>query len=220
MEKPKVVFFDAVGTLFGVRGSVGEIYHHLAREFGVDVPADKLQQAFVDNFITSEPLQFPGVNPLDIPENEFQWWKAIAYDTFAQVGVIEQFSDFDEFFNQLYGHFATPEPWYVYDDVLPLLEKWREQGMEMGIISNFDSRIHAVLQGLELRDLFSSVTISSTVGAAKPDGQIFKAALSKYGCEPTQALHIGDSLTEDYHGAKAAGLQALFLQRDNPVLGN
>ena len=213
MEKPQVVFFDAVGTLFGVRGSVGKIYSQLAQNVGVNVSPDKVNQAFAASFKASDPLAFPGVKSVDIPSQEFKWWGAIARATFDKVGVLEQFGDFDEFFNQLYGYFATPEPWFIYDDVLPVLEQWQTQDVQMGIISNFDSRIHSVLHGLELGDLFSSVTISSTVGAAKPDGKIFEAALAKYQCEPQQALHIGDSFQEDYQGAKAAGLQALFLKR-------
>ena len=32
----KAVFFDAVGTLFTVKGSVGRIYLHYAQKYGVD----------------------------------------------------------------------------------------------------------------------------------------------------------------------------------------
>lgn len=213
MEKPQVVFFDAVGTLFGIRGSVGQIYSQLADDFGVNVSPDKVNQAFAASFKASDPLIFPGVNPVDIPSQEFQWWEAIARATFKQVGALEKFADFNQFFNHLYGYFATPAPWFIYDDVLPVLQQWHSKSIQMGIISNFDSRIYAVLQGLELGDLFSSITISSTVGAAKPDEKIFTAALAKYQCQPQQALHIGDSYQEDYQGAKAAGLQALFLKR-------
>ena len=218
MEQPKVVFFDAVGTLFGVNGSVGEIYSNLARKYGVEAEAKELQTAFVKSFKASSPLAFPGLDAREVPDYEFRWWKAIAKQTFAQVGVLEKFPDFSEFFHHLYGYFATQKPWYVYQDVLPVIKNWHDQGIEMGIISNFDSRIHAVLIALELQDWFSSITISSTVGAAKPDPQIFLSALAKHRCQPEEALHIGDSLTEDYHGAKTAGMQAMHLKRKHPVL--
>ncbi len=39
MEKPQVIFLDAVGTLFGVKGSVGAIYSQIAADFGVEVVA-------------------------------------------------------------------------------------------------------------------------------------------------------------------------------------
>lgn len=37
MKKPKVIFLDAVGTLFGVKGSVGTVYSQIAQDFGVEV---------------------------------------------------------------------------------------------------------------------------------------------------------------------------------------
>lgn len=49
-------------------------------------------------------------------------------------------------------------------------------GIELGIVSNFDSRIYSVLQGLELKGFFSSVTIATQVGIGKPDGKIFVIA--------------------------------------------
>lgn len=85
--------------------------------------------------------------------------------------------------------------------------------IELGVLSNFDSRLHTVLPALGLAEFFSSVTISTEVGAAKPDARIFQAALQKHECSPAQAWHIGDRQKEDYEGAKAAGLRAVLLKR-------
>ncbi|HEY9641276.1 MAG TPA: HAD-IA family hydrolase [Coleofasciculaceae cyanobacterium] len=51
------------------------------------------------------------------------------------------------------------------------------------------------------------------MGVAKPHPQVFQAALEKHGCLPQQAWHIGDSLKEDYEGAIAAGIRAIWLKR-------
>lgn len=45
-DRPKVIFLDAVGTLFGVKGTVGEVYRGIAQQFGVEVNALILDQAF------------------------------------------------------------------------------------------------------------------------------------------------------------------------------
>ncbi|MGK7915391.1 MAG: HAD-IA family hydrolase [Prochloraceae cyanobacterium] len=213
MEQPKVIFLDAVGTLFGVRESVGEVYSAISRQVGVDVSASAVDLAFSQSFKASVPLAFPGIEPEKIPQLEFQWWQAIAQATFARVGVLDQFSDFNDFFRQLYAHFATSEPWYVYSDVFPSLTNWQEKGIMMGVISNFDSRIYQVLELLGLKNFFSSITISSAVGAAKPDRKIFTTALDKHNSIAQQAWHIGDSFKEDYYGAKAAGIKSFLLQR-------
>lgn len=213
MKQPKVIFFDAVGTLFGVRGSVGEVYSAIAQRFGVDVSAQTLDQTFVQSFKAAPPLVFPGVERQEIPACEFEWWQVVALRTFQQAGVLHEFSDFFAFFDELYVHFASPEPWFVYPDIGPALERWQQKNIELAIVSNFDSRIRSVLKALDLDRYFTSITISSEAGAAKPDPQIFAIALEKHNCLPEEAWHIGDSYKEDYQAAKAAGLRGIWLKR-------
>ncbi len=213
MERPKVIFLDAVGTLFGVKGSVGEVYSQIAQEFGVEISAETLNKTFIQSFKAAPPPIFLYVEPQDIPQYEFEWWLSVVLKTFEQAGVLKQFSDFSAFFSEVYIHFGTAEPWFVYPDVLAALVNWQRMGIELGVLSNFDSRIYSVLQSLELRDFFESITISTQAGAAKPDAKIFATALEKHNCPPEAAWHIGDSITEDYQGAKAAGLRGIWINR-------
>lgn len=213
MEQPKVIFVDAVGTLFGVDGSVGQAYATVAARFRVEADPKALNEAFFQHFGDAEPMAFPDVEATHIPAKEYEWWQAIAEKTFADVGQLDAFDNFDEFFADLYAHFAGAEPWLVYPDAYHSLERWRAKGIELGVISNFDSRLFTVLDALALADFFSTVTISSEVGAAKPDPQIFAAALAKHDCEPAEAWHVGDSYTDDFQGAKAAGIRGIWLQR-------
>jgi putative hydrolase of the HAD superfamily len=137
----------------------------------------------------------------------------VAIATFNQADVLPQFEDFDAFFDQLFQHFATADPWVLYPDTIGTLQQIRAAGIDLGVVSNFDSRLHRVLLALGLADFCSAVTISTEVGVAKPDTQIFQVALQKHGCSAAQAWHVGDSLEEDYGGAIAAGLKGVWLQR-------
>jgi putative hydrolase of the HAD superfamily len=213
MQKPQVIFLDAVGTLFGVKDSVGAIYSQIAADFGVEVSAESLEQSFSAIFPTSPPLAFPDVETAQIPELEYRWWRSLTGAVFNNLGYLERFPDFEAFFGELYHHFATAEPWVLYEDVIPALRLWQIQGIELGIISNFDSRIYQVLAELGLEYFFRSITISSQTGAAKPDAEIFQIALQKHDCPPAQAWHIGDSKKEDYQGAKALGIEAFLIKR-------
>ncbi|NJK54063.1 MAG: HAD-IA family hydrolase, partial [Leptolyngbyaceae cyanobacterium SU_3_3] len=87
------------------------------------------------------------------------------------------------------------------------------RGIAIGVLSNFDSRLYAVLKALNLVNFFSSTTISTEVGAAKPSPQIFNAALNKHDCPAELAWHVGDSFKEDYQAAQAAGLRGIWLNR-------
>ena len=56
--------------------------------------------------------------------------------------------------------------------------------------------------------------MSAGSGARKPDPAIFAPALELAGCEPREALHVGDTAAEDVDAARAAGIRALLLDRE------
>ena len=212
-DRPSVIFLDAAGTLFGVQGSVGYQYAKIAQEFGVDLPADDLNHAFFKTFKATTPPAFSAINPEELRYFEYHWWMDIAIQTFQQVDAFDLFPDFNKFFAVLYDYFATAEPWFVYPDVLDSLKRWQQLGIPLGILSNFDSRIFPVVRSLGLEPYFSSVTISSEAGVAKPDPHIFHIALEKHQATADSAWHIGDSFEEDYQAACAAGLRGIWLRR-------
>ena len=215
---PKVIFLDAMGTLFGLKSSVGEIYQQYALDYGVKVDAELIDRAFAESFKSAPPLAFSTTELVALEEQEFAWWKKVVQTAFSQLDLLAEFSNFTDYFRDIYRYFATQDPWYIFPDVVPALKRWQNQGIELGVISNFDTRLKRVLKVLELEQFFTSVTISSETGFAKPDPNIFKIALNKHGFTAQQAWHIGDSFTEDYQGAKQAGIWAFCLNRDSSLL--
>jgi putative hydrolase of the HAD superfamily len=213
MEKPQVIFFDAVGTLFGVKGTVGQVYATIAQQYGVSVSPQTLDWAFIDAFKSAGSPAFPDLAPSTIPAQEYAWWRNVAIATFNKADVLPLFGDFDAFFATLFAHFATAQPWELYPDTITTLVQLRSAGIPLGILSNFDSRIYAVLTALGLAEFFQTVTISTEAGAAKPDGKIFQIALQKHQCAAAAAWHVGDSLDEDYRAASAMGLRGVWLNR-------
>src|SRR5574341_61598 len=211
MVKPQVIFFDAAGTLIEVRSGVGEIYNRVAREFDFEAEPQILQQRFAHSFRQQPPMAFPAGTPeAKLRELEKDWWRHLVHDVFAGLGT---FPRFDQFFDEIFERFRGREFWRVYDDVEPALTELKQRGLKLGVISNFDSRLHDVLRACRLSRFFDSVHISTRVGAAKPDPAIFQAALSHHGIEPSQAWHVGDGLREDVEGALAAGLHAFLIDR-------
>lgn len=215
--RPRVIFFDAVGTLFRVRGSVGQAYSQVAAAYGVAVDPQALDRAFAQAFASAPPPACVGLTGSLLEEWERAWWHQVVRQTFAQVeGSLTAFGEerFAAFFAHLFEHFAAGDPWELYPETLPVLQALQQEGIQLGVISNFDSRLVRVLQALQLDGYFSSLTLSTQVGYAKPDPRIFQAALAAQGIPPAAAWHIGDSRREDYEGAKAAGLRALWLDRE------
>jgi putative hydrolase of the HAD superfamily len=62
-----------------------------------------------------------------------------------------------------------------------------------------------------LSSFFDAVVVSAEVGVAKPDARVFEAALSALGVDCV--VMVGDSLRRDVEGARAAGLDAIWLNR-------
>jgi putative hydrolase of the HAD superfamily len=101
-----------------------------------------------------------------------------------------------------------------FEDVLPALHRWREGGLRLFVVSNWDISLHDVLRATGLRELLDGVVCSAEVGASKPDPAIFLAALELAGVAPGEVVHVGDSPEEDVAGALAAGIRPLLLRRD------
>jgi putative hydrolase of the HAD superfamily len=83
----------------------------------------------------------------------------------------------------------------------------------LGVISNFDSRLFGLLDGLGLAQFFDPVVISTHAGAAKPERGIFTHALARAGTPAEEAMHVGDSYEADVVGARQAGIMPVFIDR-------
>jgi putative hydrolase of the HAD superfamily len=101
----------------------------------------------------------------------------------------------------------------AYDDALPALVRLRELGLRLLCVSNWDYALPTVLGEVGLVHALDFTVTSAAVGARKPDPAIFAAALEVAECEAGEALHVGDSPTEDIEGARAAGIRALLIDR-------
>jgi putative hydrolase of the HAD superfamily len=214
-SKPKVIFFDAGGTLFRPFPSVGAVYARVAGQHGVTVEPEVVEKAFHQHWHSRNGLST--LAGLSSEKIERDWWYALVRDVFGNLG---EFDDFDGFFQELYELFARAECWRLFDDTLPTLEKIRGAGYRMAIISNWDHRLFSIVEQLGLSGFFEQVIASSVVGVAKPGKRIFEAGLKAMGAFPEESLHIGDSLEDDYHGASRAGLQAVLLNRHQKAYNN
>ncbi len=212
-QEIRVVFFDAADTLFHVNGSVADIYLQHAVQFGFPQTPESLgaiKQAFSRAFRDAPPPIFAATEPARIKQSERLWWFDIVHNVFYRVGMFERF---DEFFERVFQVFEDPASWRLFPETAATLAQLKAQGLELGIISNFDSRLFPVMRGLGIEGAFDTVTISSLAQAAKPAPKIFQQALEKHAVDPDEALHVGDSPRDDVEGATKAGLHAVLLDR-------
>lgn len=214
MSHIKVIFFDAAGTLFHVRGSVGDVYLGYAEKYGVSQTPEMLaavNAAFRRAFQDAPAPVFALNDPVEVKRCERLWWFDIVHAVFYRVGMFE---GFDDYFEEVYEGFNGARHWSLYPETVEVVSALRARGYELGIISNFDTRLFNVLRGLDLLEQFDTVTISTLARAAKPSPQVFAAALEKHAVDPDEAVHVGDSRAEDAEAAAAAKLVGIWLDRE------
>jgi putative hydrolase of the HAD superfamily len=209
----RAVFFDAAGTLFEPREPIGRTYARLARNFGLDAPEGAVDASFRRAFGAAPGLAFGlGHGRDELRRLELGWWRDRVGETFAPLG---KFSDFDAYFDALFAYFADPGHWNADVEAAPMLQRLKNDGLKLGVISNFDYRLYRILDGLDLTRYFDSITISSEAGYAKPRREVYDAALARAGVTAHDAMHIGDSEHLDFAPARAIGMAAVLIDRED-----
>jgi putative hydrolase of the HAD superfamily len=205
----KAIFFDAVGTLFHLNGTVGQHYALVGNEVGLTLDAHLLDDAFYSAW-----EKMPRRSAISGPrENDDKgWWRELVGLVLAQAAPSLSEFDRDNFFEIAYEHFAASGVWELYPEVRGVLDQLQPH-FQLAVISNFDGRLRFILQRLGISKFFPHIFISSEIGADKPDPEIFRRALTLMDLKPNEVLHVGDDSERDWEAASKAGLSIFRLDR-------
>jgi len=210
----KAISFDAVGTLFYLKGTVGDHYALVGSEVGLDLDAQKLERAFQTAW--KKMPQRPAIHgPRE--NDDKSWWRELVGLVLDQVAPSLSEFDQDNFFEIAYEHFAEAGVWELYPEVPDVLEQLQPR-FQLAVISNFDGRLRLILEHLGISKFFRHVFVSSELGADKPDPEIYQSALKFMYLKPEQVLHVGDDSKRDWQAATAAGLSIFRLDRQKNSL--
>jgi putative hydrolase of the HAD superfamily len=206
----RAVLFDAGATLIRPEPPVEVVYgRELARDgaaFREEDLARALTRSWEEIHREAIPDRYGGVG------GESNFWRSFV----GRVRRILDGRDVSEgAFQRVTAHFRDPGSWHIYSDVAGTLDALERSGYRLGIVSNWDSSLPALLEGLGLARRFEAIVVSAVEEVGKPDAEIFRRACVRLGVAPQEALHVGDAPREDYEGARAAGLQALLLDRQD-----
>jgi len=205
----RAVTFDVTHTLMH-SPRLGEIYSETLRRHGVEVDAEEARRLIGVVWQELACSADPGHDRFSShPEGERGWWRRFMERICEHLGAPPSRFAAAELFHR----FGTAAAWEVYPEVPRVLAALRDQGLRLGIVSNWDHRLPNLLKRVGLARFFDAVVFSAEIGVEKPDQRIFHQALTELGAEPASALHVGDRRLEDVEGAVAAGLLALHLTR-------
>jgi putative hydrolase of the HAD superfamily len=200
----RAVFFDAVGTLIYPNPPAVEVYLAVARRLGSSLSLSTISSRFAAAFRRQE--EFDHARRLRTDETrEHSRWRAIVGE------VLDDVSDPERCFQELYTHFATPGAWLCSPGAAEILNSLAGRGYVLGIASNFDHRLRGVAMGLSPLRPVRHLVISSEVGWRKPAPEFFDAVCRSVGMWPEEVLYVGDDQTNDVEGAKAVGMPAVLV---------
>jgi putative hydrolase of the HAD superfamily len=191
-DRPAGVLFDAGGTL-------------------VRINRDRLDAALLAEGVTGRDLDGAFWRTLALLDTDFapgppyeQWFPQWLARFAAAAGV--PVDVFDRAWR------AADEPALLWDEPTPgavaCLERLRDAGVRVGVVSNSDGRIGEALARAGLSPLLDCVVDSGVVGVEKPDPAIFVHALQSLGLAAGSTWYLGDTVQYDAVGAEAAGLVA------------
>jgi putative hydrolase of the HAD superfamily len=202
----RAVFFDAVGTLLYPTAPPAETYAEAARRQGVILDPATVLSRFRAAFRAEEEVD-RAADWVTSEWREVERWRRIV------AASLPELPDPERGFTELFTHFARPDAWGVRRDVGHVLAALGRRVVVLGIGSNLDTRLHAVVAGHDvLRPVAERVVVSAAVGHRKPSPKFFEAVIRAAGCPAGDVVFVGDEPANDYAGATAAGMRAILTE--------
>lgn len=206
------VLWDVKDTLLKVRASVGEQYCREAERMGLNLNHVEVDTAFRQTYRRYS-NQFPNYG-ISQGLNGQAWWMGVVRDTFSQCRVQDP-ALLDAMAHNLYFNFSSADNWEIFPDAKKALESCSSLGLKLGVVSNFDSRLEAILHVCGLLPHFSFLVTSEEAGVAKPNPAIFEQALQKCGVPAANVAHVGDHYVNDYVASRSVGINGILLDRND-----
>jgi putative hydrolase of the HAD superfamily len=205
----RTVFFDLGDTLMHIP-DVPSVYLEACRELGLEVDRAGVAAALrVAEGLYREALRSGRSFESSLPEARAFW---LGYNQLilAELGATGDTATPARRLSEL---FWSPPAWRVFPEVHEVLGALRDAGLQLAVISNFTDALTTVCRSHVLDGYFDCLVSSVVSGAQKPDVGIFREALRRTGADPLASVHVGDNYVADVLGARAAGIDAVLVDR-------
>ncbi len=149
---PKVIFFDAVGTLFHLPRGVGYHYALVGDRLGPGARRALVDRAFAAVWQAKCPRGRD--RERRAPTTTKAGGATLVDRVLDRVAPQTQALDRDAFFEVAYAHFAEAGVWELYPETEEVLAQLQPRH-ELAVISNFDGRLRVILEQFGLSRLLS-----------------------------------------------------------------
>lgn len=207
--QPRAILLDALGTLIDLEPPAPFLRAELSSRFGLELSEAECAHAIAAEIAYYRAHLDEGRDPESLAELRRRCAAAL------RGALPDPAHDATGDLRALTDALLASLRFRAYSDASPALSEWRERGLRLVVASNWDISLHGVLDRVGLGRLLDGVVTSAEVGARKPAPAIFAQALGIAGVPADEAIHVGDTVEEDVRGARAAGIEAVLLQRDS-----
>lgn len=182
----KAALFDLDGTLVNTAEDLGRATASVLESYGVEAKWTK-----------EDYISFVGNGARKLLDRAFE----------------HKLSDEDltkalELFQEKYNEMLLDNA-YVYDGVREALDKIREMGVKLAVVTNKPHKCAVkMVETLFGKDYFNVIIGATEDVAKKPDPYTANLALKKLDCPPGEAIFFGDS-DVDIYTAKNAGVESV-----------
>ncbi|MFC1949335.1 HAD family hydrolase [Chloroflexota bacterium] len=212
----KAIFFDWFNTLALYSPPREELQSRALREFGINASPEQILPALLtaDQYIFEESATFPLRKRS--PQEQAEIYTRYQQILFTEAGIdIPDDPAFFPSFMRKAQELYKDIRFILFDDVLPTIKTLKEQGLTLGLLTNLDSDMKPVCDGLGLTPYIDFIVTSGEAGADKPQPEIFMVALERAGVEAAEAVHVGDQYKLDVVGAMGVGIKPILIDRNN-----
>lgn len=146
-----------------------------------------------------------------------RWWdhmNAHFYRTYTALGVESEYAG--QASNLVREMILQPERYTLFPDCRETLQETVRRGLHNVLLSNNHPDLAKLMDALDLARYFEHFIISGEVGYDKPCEEIFSLAMAHYPDEDTHVM-IGDSISADIRGGKAAGMKTILVHKPPSV---
>ena len=139
------------------------------------------------------------------------WWNYMEgklREAYIQLGYKEDADNMVKRFKELY---TDPAEYMIYDDAVEALEKIKNMGWRIVILSNHMPELKDVVRKMPFSKYIKRVISSAKVGYEKPNPKFYEYALKKTW-HPKKKIMIGDNILADIQGATEADIPAILVR--------
>lgn len=210
----KAIFYDLDGTLRTHLPLGREAFVERAAELGLESDADTRHRAALweHRYFAESPELVSDRETFHDDSRAF--WVNYGFRQLQVLGASpEQARELAPQLNAYMGERYKPID-IIFDGVHSTLQKLRESGYYLGVMSNRFEPYTDYLNERGLGELLDLVVYAGEAGIRKPNPEVFQFMLAKAGFSASASLYVGDNYFADVVGARRAGLQAVLFDRE------